>query len=336
MLSIPQQDFAILINDCHSMKLGVAISPLAQQTKHRCNDTSDIVDRAIRNYTSLQIKKRLTDTLEIPPLSATAQKILTLSADPNADIDQLVKIIELDPSLAAQVVGWAASPYYCAPGKISSVRDAIVRVLGFELVMNLALGLAMGQPLTAPKNGACNIRLFWRQAIYCALAMDKINRAVPPSKRGLAGYAYLAGLMNNFGYLILNYIFPAHFDTLCLYMNANPHINPMYIEQHLLGVTSEQMCGQLADAWNLPRPIKNALRFQQDSQYDAEDANYANLCFITTRQLARMNIGNLPYEKVPASLYDALELNPDDVETIMQEILSRKDDIEMMLLGLAA
>lgn len=335
MLSLPQHDFKLLVNDCLPMTLGIPVSELPQQAFDNNNDSNDI-DSAIRNYTSLQIKKRLADTLEIPPLSATAQKILNLSASPNADIDDLVKIIEMDPSLAAQVVSWAASPYYSAPGKVTSIRDAIVRVLGFELVMNLALGLAMAESLEVPKNGACGIALFWRQAIYCALAMEKINRAVPAGKRGQAGYAYLAGLMNNFGYLILNHVFPAHFSTLCLYMNANPHINPMYIEQHLLGVTREQMCSQLAEAWNLPIQINNALRFQQNPLYIGDDANYANLCFISTRLLVRMDIGNVPYEEVPASLYSALNLEPDDVENIMQEIVNSRDEIEIMLSNLAA
>ena len=53
---------------------------------------------------------------------------------------------------AAQVVSWAASPYYAAPGKIKSVHDAIVRVLGFDLVLNLALGLALGRSLSLPKH----------------------------------------------------------------------------------------------------------------------------------------------------------------------------------------
>jgi len=335
LLSLSQHDFTLLVKDCHSMTLGIAVAELPELVNHRNNDSNDIY-AAIRNYTSLQIKKRLSDTLEIPPLSATAQKILALSANRNADIDDLVKVIELDPSLAAQVVGWAASPYYSAPGKVTSIQDAVVRVLGFDLVMNLALGLAMGQSLKVPQNGACCISLFWRQAIYCALTMEKLNRAVPASKRGQAGFAYLAGLMNNFGYLILNHVFPAHFSTLCLYMNANPHINPMHIEQHLLGVTGEQMCSQLAEAWNLPLQINNALRFQQDPLYDSDDANYANLCFVSTRLLAQMGIGNSPHEEIPESLYKALELNPDDLEDIIQEMRASQDGIEMMLSTLAA
>lgn len=335
IIDVSQKDFAALIDGSEMLDFGVHIFDLPAPGNCRQQDSDDIY-AAIRNYTSLQIQKRLHDTLEIPPLSATAKKILALSADPNADIEDLVQIIELDPSLAAQVVGWAASPYYSAPGKVKSIHDAIVRVLGFELVMNLALGLAMGQSLKVPSNGACAISLFWRQAIYCALAMEKLNRITPANKRGQAGLAYLAGLMNNFGYLIFNHVFPSHFSSLCQYMNANPHINPLYIERHLLGITSEQMCGLLAEAWNLPVQINNALRFKQDPSYDGDDANYANLCFLSTRLLAEMGVGNLPAEQVPNSLYEALELEPEAVKDVMRDLLDSQEQIEIMLSSLAA
>ena len=52
--------------------------------------------------------------------------------------------METDPALAAQVVVGRPRPT-AAPGKIRSVEDAIVRVLGFDLVINLALGLALGR-----------------------------------------------------------------------------------------------------------------------------------------------------------------------------------------------
>jgi len=335
MIALTQKDFATLIEGSQAIELGISIFDLPSPSNCRKQDSDDIY-AAIRNYTSLQIKKRLHDTLEIPPLSATAQKILNLSADSNANIEDLVAIIELDPSLAAQVVGWAASPYYSAPGKVKSIHDAIVRVLGYELVLNLALGLAMGQSLKVPCNGACAISLFWRQSIYCALTMEKLNRITPTSKRGQPGFTYLAGLMNNFGYLIFNHVFPSHFSTLCLYMNANPHINPMHIERHLLGITSEQMCGQLAEAWNLPSPINNALRFQQDPLYDGIEANYAHLCFLSTRMLAQIGIGNLPPETIPESLYQALDLNPNDADEVMQGLLVSHEEIEIMLSNLAA
>ena len=97
-----------------------------------------------------RIQQRLEATIEIPPLAETAQKIIKLRVDPNATIDDITGVVETDPALAAQVVSWAASPYYASPGKIRSVEDAIVRVLGFDLVINLALGLALGKTLSLP------------------------------------------------------------------------------------------------------------------------------------------------------------------------------------------
>jgi hypothetical protein len=123
---------------------------------------------SLKNFTSLRIKQRLEDTLEIPTLPATAQRIIQLRVNPNAVVSELAEIVESDPSLAAQVVSWAASPYYAAPGKIRSVQDAIVRVLGFDLVGNLALGLALGKTLDLPKDKVDGLTPYWLQSIYCS------------------------------------------------------------------------------------------------------------------------------------------------------------------------
>ena len=97
------------------------------------------------------------------------------------------------PALAAQVVSWAASPYYAAPGKIRSVEDAIVRVLGFDLVINLALGLALGKSLSLPKDHPQQATPYWQQSIYTAAVIEGLIRAMPRAERPEAGLTYLGG-----------------------------------------------------------------------------------------------------------------------------------------------
>lgn len=94
------------------------------------------INQSLSSFTILRIQKRLEETLELPPLPETARAIIELRSDPDADVDKLGKIVERDPSLAAQVVSWASSSYYSAPGNIKSIQDAIIRVLGYDLVMN--------------------------------------------------------------------------------------------------------------------------------------------------------------------------------------------------------
>lgn len=304
--------------------------PFNQLQASSLDNTSDIqeITTAIASFTQLRIKQRLSETLELPPLSGTAQRIIKLQINPNADIQDLSNIVESDPSLAAQVVSWATSPYYAAPGKIRSVHDAIVRVLGFDLVLNLALGLSLGKTLNIPRDAAKGFTPYWEQAVYAATALETLVGVIPPKDRPIMGLAYLAGLLHNFGYLILAEVFPPHFSTLCRYQEANPYSNHNFIERHLINVTREQLGGWLMRLWHMPKEVCIALRFQNESQYDGEDSSYANLLFIAMRLLRKHGIGDAPLETIPDKLYKNLNLDPDKAETAIANVVAASEEIK--------
>ena len=290
----------------------------------------DSLNQAIRKYTSLAIQRRLTDTLRIPPLPTNTSQIIELSVNPNASVEQLVAIVELDPSLAAQVVSWAASPYYSVPGVVDSIKDAIVRVLGYDLVMNLALGLAMGKLLGVPKQVPGGIGDFWRQSVYCALLMEKLNRQLPAKQRGRSGLIYLVGLLNNFGYLVLLHAFPAYFATLSQYLESNRHLSHVYVEHYLLGICREQIGSQLLQVWGLPEEVFTALRYQFDDTYVGDYHRYANLCLVSKGLLATRGVGAGTAEFIPARIYQQLGLQPADAEAALEEVFESADQIDAM------
>lgn len=108
-VEISQEDFQSII-DASSVGTFAGSMPSSDSA---ADDEAQIFD-SVKRFTQLRIKQRLDETLELPPLPETAQRIIKLRADPNADISDLTNIVEIDPSLAAQVVSWAASPYYSA------------------------------------------------------------------------------------------------------------------------------------------------------------------------------------------------------------------------------
>ena len=57
------------------------------------------VHDAIKRLTNLRIRQRLEDTLELPPLPETAQRIIHLRVNPNAVMNDLVDVVESDPAL---------------------------------------------------------------------------------------------------------------------------------------------------------------------------------------------------------------------------------------------
>ena len=151
LLEIRGEDFKSMLTQASAANFGEPLSRI-RPNLDRPGDDREEITQAVQAFTARRIQQRLEATIEIPPLAGSAQKIIKLRVDPNATIDDITGVVETDPALAAQVVSWAASPYYASPGKIRSVEDAIVRVLGFDLVINLALGLALGKTLSLPKD----------------------------------------------------------------------------------------------------------------------------------------------------------------------------------------
>ncbi len=285
------------------------------------------INTAISQFTSLRICQRLEDTLEMPPLPDTAQRIINLRCDPNAGVPELADLVETDPSLAAQVVSWASSSFYAAPGKINSVQDAIVRVLGFDLVMNLAMGLALGKTLKVPEDTPEGFVPYWEQAVWTATLAGALSAKVGRKPRPQYGLAYLAGLLHNFGYLVLAHVFPPHFRLIQRYQRVNPHLDAELVEHFLIGITREQIASQLMDVWNMPEEVIVALRHQKNPGYAGEHADYSRLLYVATQLLRAHGLASGPARSVPEGLWQALELSPVTAEETLIQLLELSDEM---------
>jgi HD-like signal output (HDOD) protein/prolyl-tRNA editing enzyme YbaK/EbsC (Cys-tRNA(Pro) deacylase) len=292
------------------------------------------IHRSINSFTALRIKQRIEETLEIPPLPATAQAIIKLRVDPDADISKLSRIVENDPSLAAQVVSWASSSYYAAPGSIKSVQDAIVRVLGYDLVMNLSLGLALGKTLDLPADNPEGFAPFWTRAVYVAAASGALLSLIPREFRPGFGLVYLTGLLHNFGYLILSHAFRPHFSAVCRMREANRHLPHQFVEQHLLGICGDQIASSLMKSWQMPSEVCLGIRYQAEPDYLGTGSDHSQMVYLANNLLQQY--GLLPGESqyMDQSVYEHLHINPDDVVEIMETLVASKDQIENIIRGM--
>ncbi len=288
-------------------------------------DDATVITRAVERFTSLRVQQRLEDTLGLPGLSQTMRKIVMLRSDPEAGVDELVPVVKLDPSLSAQVMGWASSPYYAAPGRVRSIEDAVIRVLGFDLVINLALGVAMGQVLRLPEDTPRGTVPYWEQAVYTATLSEKLARSIPLERRPRPGLAYLAGLLHNFGYLVLGHLFPPHFSRLSRHIEANPQLEQSLIEQEVLHVTREQVGGWLLESWKLPAEVSVAVRYQHEPGFEGEHAEYARLLYLASRLLRQHGMSAGPAGLLPDEVVQELGLQQADLE---QAMLVLKADAE--------
>lgn len=301
------------------------------------DSSQDIVSihNAISAFTPLRMKQRLTETLSLPPLPEVANRIIELRTDRNAGPQDLAKVAELDAGLSAQIMNWARSPYYGVVGDIKTIEEAIVRVLGFDLVINLALGLALGKSLSVSKDGPHGYAPFWQQSVITAMLCNELLKNIPARLRPDLGISYLCGLLHNFGFLVLGHVFPPQFSLVNRHIEANPHVNRSYIEQHLLGITREQLSATLLEQWHMPEEVVFAIRQQHNLAVTGAATPYAQLLYVATRALRQQGYGDGPLEPIQDYVLDNLGLRSKTVQEVTTAILERKDEFNSLALKLS-
>jgi len=285
---------------------------------------------------TLQLKQRIERITELPAMPSLAQKIIQLNANPYAHAEDLAKLVEKDPSLSAQIVRYALSPFYGYQGQVASVRQAISRVLGYDMVMNIALGVAAARPFKVPAEGPLGLNAFWRHATYSAALAQALCKRVPREQRPRPGTVYLAGLLHNFGFLLLGHLFPKEFGVLHDAVRAQPEASVVELEQQLLGVTHMEIGAWLMEAWNMPQEIVVVQRAHHDPGYAGPHANYVHLVGLVDRLLKGHDLGDAASDEIPADLLATLGLGEAEAIEVLQETMENQKDLDTMARQLVA
>jgi HD-like signal output (HDOD) protein/prolyl-tRNA editing enzyme YbaK/EbsC (Cys-tRNA(Pro) deacylase) len=299
-------------------------------------DSPATLQQALAHLTPARVRDSLEEIHELPPLPATAQRILALRADPNGDARRLSEILEQDPPLAAQILRYANSALYGYGGSITDLKTAIARVLGFDLVLNLSLGLSIGSSLRVPADGPLGLEAFWRHSLYSARLVERIAAIMPRRVRPQRGPAYLAGLLQNLGTLVLGHTFPSEFFLLNRFVLANPHLPLCKLERHLLGVCHTQLGGWLLEAWGMPEELVVAVQEHHNHRYWDQHAVYPQLVLLANRLLKRYGLGDASREDLPSFSLQALQLEEAELVAVTEEVLGLSSELDGLAHRLAA
>jgi HD-like signal output (HDOD) protein/prolyl-tRNA editing enzyme YbaK/EbsC (Cys-tRNA(Pro) deacylase) len=282
------------------------------------------------------MKEKVEQVHTLPPMPGIATQILKLRNNPYANANELAAVIEQDPSLTAQLLRYAASPFYAYQGKLTSVEQAIVRVLGMDFVMDFSLGLALGKSFRNPKDGPLGLDAFWRDALHVAALTQTLCNAIEFSRRPSPGVAYMAGLLHNFGFLLLGHLFPDQFNRLNKAVAEQPERPVLDLERELLGVTHTEMGLWLMDAWNLPKEIVETVREHHNGDYRGDFAIYPNLVHIANRLLKRFGMGDAAGIDLPADLLESVGLSEEQAEAALGTVLQMREGLQFMARKMAA
>lgn len=288
---------------------------------------SSLDDHAINS-----MRKQVQKVEELPAMPGLAHELIRVRNNPYAHASELAAVIEQDPSLSAQLLRYA-SVYH---GKIDSVEQAIVRVLGMDAVLDIAFGLSLGRAFNNPKGGPLGLENFWRHSVYCAALTQALCNSMDYSRRPPAGTAYLAGLLHNFGILLLGHLFPGQFERLNTAVEKEPQRKILDLERESIGVTHTDLGMWLMQSWEMPTEIIEAVSGHHDPARRGDFSTYANLVYIANALLKRHGIGEGESEEIPASLCERFGLGEEQFEAALATVFQGREELEIMAVRMAA
>jgi len=280
------------------------------------------------NEDSRSVEERIKRVYELPPMPELGRRILKLQSDPNASAHELADIIQLDPSLAAQVVRYANSSCCGYTDRATNIQEVISQVLGYDMVMHLAIGLAAGRSFCIPKNGPLGLKKFWEQAILSAVLVQRLGAAIPASLRPAPAQAYLGGLLHDFGVLLLGHLFPPEFHLLNKMAQANPKQSVAELECRLLGMgEAREMLAMghahigawLMEVWYMPTPLRIALLEHHNSEYQGECDVLVHLIQLSDFLLQHGEESSGKCEFPKFSLH-RLQLSPEQAQQVFAQV----------------
>ncbi len=266
---------------------------------------------------------------QLPSLSATARQVLQLAYDPLADARKLSEIIELDPLLTTQVIRWANSALFGYRGTINSAHDAITKVLGFDFVLNLALGLATLSPLKLPAEGIIGTKSLWVQSLASTRLITTIAKNMPVEIRPQTQHLFLAGLIHNIGFLLLGHQFSDQYSYLCKLIIANPNQAINTIENFTFGCNHAQLGAWLMQSWAMPKPIADIVYHHHNPNYRGDNYQLNLLVFLIDCLLGKIGIGDAINQQCPDSVFEQLHVNKTDCELQLDCLAQEIDSIKL-------
>lgn len=275
---------------------------------------------------------RVRQLQSLAPLPVVAQRLLADLDRKDLSLGQLSEVIEMDPALTARIVGLANSAYFANRQPVYSVSDAVGRVLGLDMVRNLALGIVLSGAFDTKACRAFEVERFWFTAMGTATLAVPLAGLIRGKVPVDGEWAYLAGLLHELGLLALCALFPAEMSRVLA--QADPE-KPLAVRtRQALGIDAMEAGAVLARRWQLPESVAVVMAHYDTPGYQGPHSQLSALVGLAACLAASLYQGHDdPELRRPWLL--ALGLGEADIISLLQRSQPRVDALRTLARQLA-
>ncbi|MCC6764454.1 MAG: HDOD domain-containing protein [Deltaproteobacteria bacterium] len=199
---------------------------------------------------------RLSQTGALPTLPAAASAALGMARDPEADIDDLCRVIQTDVGLSARVLRIANSAALGRRNPARKLQEAVI-TLGLRKTCDILVAACAKRLYEGATAGAEEL---WNHSLAVAVACEELART---TRRVEVGCAFLPGLFHDVGraaFLLADGTAAEVIESLAV----NGTGERSYLEREWYGFDHAEAGAILAEDWGLALELCDAIRWHHE------------------------------------------------------------------------
>jgi putative nucleotidyltransferase with HDIG domain len=194
---------------------------------------------------------------ELPMLPASVSEVIAACEDPDVTVGQLSQRILHDQELTASILKLANSALYGLSRRVATVTEAVV-LLGFATIKSLAISSHTYRMLNKALPGYGLSRgEIWRHSIAVAMTARRLAVEIHLAP---VEEAFIAGLLHDIGKTVLSTYMEIAFDDV-MQLVREERVPFAEAEQRLLGFDHAELGARVAQTWNFPPELVEAIRY---------------------------------------------------------------------------
>lgn len=197
----------------------------------------------------------------LPSPSGTALEIMKLLQRNDVEINDVTKLIKLDPALSGRILQFANSAFIGSPRAINNINDAVM-MMGMTVVKNFALSLSLIGNNSYSRCPNFNYNVYWSKSLAAAVAVSSLNtrhRVINSEE------AFTLALLGEIGRLALATAWSESYSE-CILLAKDEKL--LELEQTRFAINHNELTIMLLEDWGFSNLFTEALKLCFENQGD--------------------------------------------------------------------
>lgn len=224
---------------------------------------------------TLNIEQYIEGAQELCVLPDIYIKLTDMLRDDTSTLEDMAKVIALEPALSAQLLKIANSALFSFPKEVAEIDRALM-IIGVNKLGTLIHAYGVTAAFSEVDPRVIDMDKYWEISVDCALMTKFLaDRKGVPNSHSL----FLAGLFHNIGALVL--VHQAR-EQVQLCERYSKEQLPWHRQQEVFGFTYADVSAHLLKAWHLPEVITEPIEHFHHAYQTPKDKS-STLLYITSR-----------------------------------------------------